>query len=126
MSWQNEARSRSANAVFHKHKDLVDKGFDGGDAALAAGVPPSYMLQQPMQMAVHMPPMGAHMPGQMPPPMPMPMPPHMMPLPPYPPGSLMPMSMPPGFDGEMGQKHALPMKVDGYFNLEPILYQVGE
>ena len=29
---------------------------------------------------------------------------------------------PPGFEGDMAQKHALPMRVDGCFNLEPILY----
>jgi hypothetical protein len=114
MSWQNEARSRSANAVFHKHKDLVahsseGASADGGGAASA----PSYMLQQPMHMPVHMPPVPiGHMAV-----------PQMMPVPMYP-GGPMVMPPPPGFDGgDVGQKNALPMKVDGYFNLEPILYQ---
>ena len=116
MSWQNDARSRSANAVFHKHKDLVAQGSDPAAAAEGALVAPapSYMLQQPMHVAVHMPPAMAHMAAAMPP--------QMMPVPMYPGG---PMVMPPpGFDGggDMAQKNALPMRVDGCFNLEPILY----
>ncbi len=114
MSWQNEARSRSANAVFHKHKDLVAQASEGSADAASA---PSYMLQQPMHMPVHMPPLPmGHMPTQLP------VTSQMMPMPMYPGG---PMVMPPpGFEGgDIGQKNALPMRVDGCFNLEPILYQ---
>jgi len=119
MSWQNEARSRSANAVFHKHKDLVAQSSegaaaDGGHAASAS----SYMLQQPMHMPVHMPPVPM---GHLA--VPLPLAPQMMSVPMYA-GGAMGMPPPPGFDGgDSGQKNALPMRVDGYFNLEPILYQ---
>jgi len=119
MSWQNEARSRSANAVFHKHKDLVAQSSDGaaadgGHAASAS----SYMLQQPMHMPVHMPPVPM---GHLA--VPLPLAPQMMSVPMYA-GGAMGMPPPPGFDGgDSGQKNALPMRVDGCFNLEPILYQ---
>jgi hypothetical protein len=114
MSWQNEARSRSANAVFHKHKDLVAQSSDGAAADGAS----SYMLQQPMHMPVHMPPVPM---GHLA--VPLPLAPQMMSVPMYA-GGAMGMPPPPGFDGgDSGQKNSLPMRVDGYFNLEPILYQ---
>jgi hypothetical protein len=115
MSWQNDARSRSANAVFHKHKDLIAQSSEGGASADAS----AYMLQQPAHIPVHMPPVPlAHMAGQM-------AMPQMMPMPMYPGGPLlMQPPPPPGFDGgDASQKNALPMRVDGCFNLEPILYQ---
>lgn len=118
MSWQNEARSRSANAVFHKHKDLVAQSSEGpADGGVSASAS-SYMLQQHMHMPVHMPPLPmGHMPAQLP------LASQMMPLPMYA-GGPMAMPPPPGFDGgDIGQKNALPMRVDGCFNLEPILYQ---
>jgi hypothetical protein len=128
MSWQNEARSRSANAVFHKHKDLVAQSAEGNSSleGAAAPAPSSYILQQPMHMAVHMPPvpMAVHNPGQLPSQMmPVNMAPQMLPLPMYTVGQMGAMSAPGAFEGEIVQKNALPMKVDGYYNLEPILYQ---
>jgi hypothetical protein len=121
MSWQNEARSRSANAVFHKHKDMQALASDGSaaaDVSLPASAAP-YMLQQPMHVPVHMPPVPiAHMAAHVP----VALPPQMMHASMYAGGPMLP---PPGFDAggssDMAQKHALPMKVDGYFNLEPIL-----
>ena len=73
--------------------DLAAPAVDGGEASMAGAVPSSYMLQQPMQMAVlldalaastncntfvqvHMPPMAGGMPGQLQ----QPMPPPMMPM----------------------------------------------
>ena len=94
MSWQNEARSRSANAVFHKHKDLVAQGADVAAAASDGSLAPtaaSYMLQQPMHMPVHRPPVPmSHMAGHIP----VVLPPQMMQMqaPMYPGG---PMGLPP-------------------------------
>ena len=117
MSWQNDARSRSANAVFHKHKDLIAQTSEGGAAADPNAS--SYMLQQPAHIPVHMPPVPlAHMAGHMA----LAMPPQMMPMAMYPAGPML-MQPPQGFEGDAAQKNALPMRVDGCFNLEPILYQ---